>query len=331
MKLGVVLSGGGAKGAYEAGFLKALSEFNIQPNAIAGTSIGALNGAIYSANKNTKEAALILEKIWRDLANSSSLQVDETKVIKNLIEVILYFSPLAPVSKVTKLASYLLSNSIGKGGILSTEPLSNVLEKYASIEKLLNGLPLYVGVTQSGGNLIDTLRLFELENGGFTEYKKIQDLEKDYIYKTILASAALPIAFDSQEIDGKKYRDGCLSSLWNEWGNTPIKPLIEKENCTHLVVCHLNEASFFNRHDSFFKEKNVEIIEIRPKYGTFNYLDPLIFSVDKIDMWIEQGYKDSKKALQDSLGALNRKYERIYHEEEGKIVDEKLKNFSFNN
>ena len=213
MKLGVVLSGGGAKGAYEAGFLKALSEFNIQPNAIAGTSIGALNGAIYSANKNTKEVALILEKIWRDLANSSSLQADKTKVIKNLIEVILYFSPLAPVGKVTKLASYLLSNSIGKGGILSTEPLSNVLEKYASIEKLLNGLPLYVGVTQSGGNLIDTLRLFELENGGLTEYKKIQDLEKDYIYKTILASAALPIAFDSQEIDGKKYRDGCLSSL----------------------------------------------------------------------------------------------------------------------
>lgn len=82
MKLGVVLSGGGAKGAYEAGFLKALNEFNIQPDAIAGTSIGALNGAIYSANKNTKEAALILEKIWRDLANSSSLQVDKQKLLK---------------------------------------------------------------------------------------------------------------------------------------------------------------------------------------------------------------------------------------------------------
>ena len=41
-------------------------------------------------------------------------------------------------------------------------------------KNFLNGLPLYVGVTQSGGNLIDTLRLFELENGGLTEYKKFK-------------------------------------------------------------------------------------------------------------------------------------------------------------
>lgn len=76
-KLGIVLSGGGAKGAYEAGFLKALSEFNIQPDVIAGTSIGALNGAIYSANKNTKGVSIFLEQIWQDLANTPALQLDK--------------------------------------------------------------------------------------------------------------------------------------------------------------------------------------------------------------------------------------------------------------
>ena len=77
-----------AKGAYEAGFLKALSEFNIQPDAIAGTSIGALNGSLYSANVHTKEVAVLVDKIWKDLAKTPALQADKKKVCKNIVEVI---------------------------------------------------------------------------------------------------------------------------------------------------------------------------------------------------------------------------------------------------
>ncbi|MBK6548662.1 MAG: patatin-like phospholipase family protein [Arcobacter sp.] len=71
-KLGVVLSGGGAKGAYEAGFLKALSEFNIQPDAIAGTSIGALNGSLYSANVHTRKLLFWLINMERFGKNTCS-------------------------------------------------------------------------------------------------------------------------------------------------------------------------------------------------------------------------------------------------------------------
>ena len=327
-KLGVVLSGGGAKGAYEAGFLKALSEFDIQPDAIAGTSIGALNGSVYSANKNTKDVAIFLEKIWKDLANTPALQFDKTKVFKNIVDVVTFFSPLAPVGKVAKTLSYLATKGSNSEGVLSDKPISNVLENYASIDKLLNGLPFYVGLTQSSGNFIDTLRFLGLENSGLTEYKRVQDLNEEDIYKTILASAALPILFDAQKIGGKKYRDGCLGSLSNEWGNTPAKPLIESENCTHLIVCHLNEGSFFNRNDELFK--NVNIIEVRPEFGTFNSsLDPLRFSVDKIDIWIEQGYNDSKRILSESFNALSAKYERIQSEIKSDIAIERLKNKNF--
>ena len=83
-KLGIVLSGGGAKGAYEAGFLKALSEFNIQPDAIAGTSIGALNGSLYSANIYTKEVAILIDRIWKDLASTPALQADKKKYLRIL-------------------------------------------------------------------------------------------------------------------------------------------------------------------------------------------------------------------------------------------------------
>ncbi|WP_198133104.1 patatin-like phospholipase family protein [Sulfurospirillum arsenophilum] len=322
-KLGIVLSGGGAKGAYEAGFLKALAEFNIQPHAIAGTSIGALNGAIYSANINTSTTAVLIEKIWQDMGNSNALQFDKKKVFINLVEVITYFSPLAPVSKLAKFVQgFSVANS--KKGLLTTRPIENILEKYAPLHKLKKGLPFYIGLTKSHGNMIDILRLFEIENLGSTNFKKVQLLNEKDIYNAILASAALPIAFDAIKVDGTYYRDGCLGSINNEWGNTPAHPLITEEKCTHIIVCHLNEGSFFNRHDPLFKD--IAIIEIRPQSNTFSsILDPLAFDVSKIDLWIEQGYTDSKKILSESLEALNENYQRITSEIQTDLALEKLK------
>lgn len=48
-KIGLVLSGGGAKGAYQVGVVRALAEMNIKIGAISGASIGALNGAIIAS------------------------------------------------------------------------------------------------------------------------------------------------------------------------------------------------------------------------------------------------------------------------------------------
>ena len=47
---GLVLAGGGAKGAYQIGAWKALKEMGITFNAIAGTSIGSINGALIAAD-----------------------------------------------------------------------------------------------------------------------------------------------------------------------------------------------------------------------------------------------------------------------------------------
>ena len=46
----LVLQGGGALGAYQAGVIEGLREINLQPNWVAGISIGALNCAIIAGN-----------------------------------------------------------------------------------------------------------------------------------------------------------------------------------------------------------------------------------------------------------------------------------------
>lgn len=54
-RFGYVLSGGGARGIAHLGVFKLLEETGIQPNAIAGTSSGAIAGALYAAGKRPEE------------------------------------------------------------------------------------------------------------------------------------------------------------------------------------------------------------------------------------------------------------------------------------
>lgn len=68
MSYAVVLSGGGAKGAFQVGVLKQLEEKFGVPETIYGTSIGAVNAAIYSA-----AGAQGLEEAWRDIRQKSDV------------------------------------------------------------------------------------------------------------------------------------------------------------------------------------------------------------------------------------------------------------------
>jgi NTE family protein len=54
-RLGLVLSGGGSRGLVHAGVLRALAEAGIRPDCVAGTSAGALIGALYAAGRHAEE------------------------------------------------------------------------------------------------------------------------------------------------------------------------------------------------------------------------------------------------------------------------------------
>ena len=72
MKKGLVLEGGGTKGAYQIGAFKALRDLGIQFTGIAGSSIGALNGAFIA--QGDLEA---MEDIWINYDYKSFMNIDE--------------------------------------------------------------------------------------------------------------------------------------------------------------------------------------------------------------------------------------------------------------
>ena len=69
---GLVLDGGGARGAYQIGAWKALHEAGVRIRGIAGTSVGALNGALICMG-DVDEA----EHIWKEMTFSKVMDVDD--------------------------------------------------------------------------------------------------------------------------------------------------------------------------------------------------------------------------------------------------------------
>ena len=77
-KLGLVLSGGGSKGAYEAGVYKALRKLKVEPNIVTGTSIGAVNGMMVVQKNYLK-----LWKFWHTISFSVMYKEEEFPTLKD--------------------------------------------------------------------------------------------------------------------------------------------------------------------------------------------------------------------------------------------------------
>ena len=74
---GIVLEGGGARGAYQIGVWKALREAGMKIKGVAGTSVGALNGALICMDDLGKA-----EEIWGNMSYSTVFNVDDSMIGK---------------------------------------------------------------------------------------------------------------------------------------------------------------------------------------------------------------------------------------------------------
>ena len=77
LRIGLVLSGGGARGAAHVGVLKVLDELHIPIDAIAGTSMGAVVGGLYASGLSGREIEKLMSSVdWQDAFRDRSRRVD---------------------------------------------------------------------------------------------------------------------------------------------------------------------------------------------------------------------------------------------------------------
>ncbi|MEL6400788.1 MAG: patatin-like phospholipase family protein [Cyanobacteria bacterium J06626_4] len=295
-RIGLVLSGGGARGAYHAGVIHYLAESGIKIDVVSGASIGALNGALVAASVDLEMAACRLQDIWNKLADVSpsklNINIPSFLALKLLGEVAFTLG-----GKPLQSCVEYLNLPPEKIGLLEQGYVGNFLKSYVSPESLKDGLPLYISVYRTAGALIDLanvlLAAINIKNTQPSDFLHIQSIASNKQLDMILASAALPLVFEAKH----GFADGGMGSFIDSQGNTPAHPLVHQECCSHIIVTHLDNGSLWDRYR--YKLSEAVLLEIRPKKDMQRegWKDLISFNSSSIQYWIEQGYEDAQRCL----------------------------------
>lgn len=191
---GVALEGGGARGAYHIGALKALFENGYEISGIVGTSIGSFNGAVVAQGDFDK-----LYELWTTSTTAEIVNLQEkdlSKIVNKKIDKDL----------IRSVSGYVKEMASNKG--IDTAKYKEVIDTLVDEEKIRKSNIDYGLATVS---LTDKKPL-EL-------YK--EDIEEGMISSYILASSYLPV-FKSEKIQDKFYLDGGF------YNNCPVNMLLKK-------------------------------------------------------------------------------------------------------
>ena len=312
-KIGLVLSGGGAKGAYQAGIVKALADLEIEIAALSGASIGALNGAVLACAPSLREGAERLEKLWHTIAENPPLEENDPILLRVMqalgLEVGPTFKKTVIVGKEMRqnlLASVLKPDD---SALVDNDIIRRMLDGYVSPEQLANGLPLYVSVFPSRTLLESiiggSLAVLGIKDTPESEFLHIQSLSPEEQQKALLASSAIPFLLKAQEIRGEHYRDGGLGGIFSAQGNTPIAPLLDA-GCDTVIVTLLIERTAWDKQ----QYPDATIVPVERSYSIKrtpvipDLLDILCVHADKIYSWIDQGYGDAMRSLRPKMNKL---------------------------
>lgn len=272
MKVGLVLGGGGGRGAYQIGVWQALEELGVTKyiKVISGTSIGALNAMLFMQGDLD-----VAKKAWISLHQDEILPISKRDII--LQGKIRIFNTAARINKILDLKPDLLYE-----GEFSREGLLKVIDEYLDIGKALeSAIPCYCACTD-----------LELRD---KQYFKIEDHNHEVIKQILLASSAIPGLYDAVDIDGRLYLDGGLQD------NVPIEP-VYNEDCDIIIVVRLCPDDIIEHS----KYPNTKIIDIALEENKEVHNEGLFdFTQETINQKMKAGYNETMKFVEEYVTTVN--------------------------
>ncbi len=228
MRFGLVLSGGGAKGTYEAGVIYALKQLDIldKVSVVSGTSIGALNTLLVAMDN--PEAMI---HIWDEISYKDVLGTPELNGSDAVKEKLKYIKENHREMSLSDIKQELKEPAHELEFKAFTQDRTRLLiDEYFDINKLkASKRDYYVCAYNRNKN---TPVFFEL--------KKLSDEEA---IKAALASAAIPHIFPPVEINGELYSDGGINDPEYKKANavnTPIEPM-SRYDLDAVIVIYLSD------------------------------------------------------------------------------------------
>ena len=218
----LVLQGGGALGAYQAGVYQALVESGINPDWVIGTSIGAINAALIAGNKPEDRLAR-LQEFWEQVGKGSPLDwmwaapflgnsfANMNTVMRGIPG---FFEP-----NPTALLGVNYAAGVERASYYSTDPLKETLARLVDFDYL---------------NERHTRLTVGAVNVNTSELKYFDTRDMALASAHVMASGALPPAFPAVCIAGEPYWDGGIYS------NTPIEVVLDERPRRDSLIFAVN-------------------------------------------------------------------------------------------
>jgi len=224
----LILPGGGARGAYQVGVLKAIGEIrgDHQKNpfpVICGTSAGAINAAVMASHAHEFIVGIErLEQFWRSMRCERVYRTDAWTVLKSGL----------------RFAATLLSGGLiaaNPRAFLDNTPLRRFLQQTLHLEgiqtALQQGALRGVAVTASGYTSASATSYFQAQqNIEGWERPRRRGVAATLDVSHLLASSALPLIFPAERIGNEFFGDGGMRLV------APLSPAIHLGATSILVI-----------------------------------------------------------------------------------------------
>lgn len=221
----LVMSGGGARAAYQVGVLKAIAD--IMPEStrnpfgiISGTSAGAINAvALASHADNFRNAVYNIETVWKSFRPHQVYRSD----------------PMGVFSNAMRWLSSLLFASRNRSSLLNNEPLAELLGsmiRFDNIQQAIDdGFLRAISVTASGYSSGHSVAFFQ-GSPDISAWKRFQrvGLRTHLNLEHLMASSAIPVVFPAVRINREYFGDGAVRQL------APLSPALHLGARKILVV-----------------------------------------------------------------------------------------------
>lgn len=288
-RFSIVLSGGGARGAYQAGSLRALFEIgksigNLKPfETIVGLSAGAVNASFLAAEADDLDAATDrLCQMWKNLHTSDVIRIDPFSLTNTGFKILRQLS-------LGGLSHWLHDEKLA---LLNTAPLAKLLSERIPFKKISQNIAekklhaLCVSATDYSTSLGVTFFNGTDEIQPWQRFHRI-GIRSEINCSHVMASSAIPLFFPPQSVEGRYFGDGCLRNT------APLAPAIHC-GASHIIVLG---ARRFNAVDALSPLNN-----IKPSIG--RVLSVLINAIlmDGIEVDIER-IKIINKAMESAPSA----------------------------
>lgn len=224
-KYGLVLAGGGAKGVYELGAWKAMREIGVRFSAIAGVSIGSINGALIASDCYDEA-----KELWREASIDKGINL--SRELKN-------------PEKLFSIRNYpALLKEVWKNGGIDASPTRDLISRFIDENK----------VRKSGVDL--GMITFSLDNYSSKEIF-LKDIPEGQLIEYLLASSKIP-GVSNIGPEGERFLDGGV------YDNTPVEMLV-KNGYNKLIVVDISNlkgiahrADFTNTQIVYIRPNNVD-------------------------------------------------------------------------